>query len=113
MRLATFSIFAIQRPVHAWAITKRVIIATTTDDNKAKGNFVAIRQEGGGYILHTFHPETTELRQVAVTGDNDGSSLREQAKNGTPLDFIAAKHVRYCVYLAIPNAEREALLWQD
>ncbi|KAM6479427.1 hypothetical protein HDV62DRAFT_368617 [Trichoderma sp. SZMC 28011] len=84
-----------------------------TDGNEVKGTFVVIRQEGGGYILHAFHPETAQLLQVVVTEDKNGSFLREQDKGGTPLDFIAAKHVRYCVHFAFPNVEREALLWQE
>ncbi|KAL6799396.1 hypothetical protein GGI42DRAFT_361313 [Trichoderma sp. SZMC 28013] len=85
-------------------------IVTTKDYREAKQNFVAVRQEGGGHILHTFHPETTKLRQVVVTEDKNGGFLREQDKGGTPLDFIDAKYVRYSVSIAVPDMERESLL---
>ncbi|KAL6788712.1 hypothetical protein J3E68DRAFT_127160 [Trichoderma sp. SZMC 28012] len=88
-------------------------IVMSQDYPEAKQNFIAIRQQSGGYVLHTLYPQNTELRQVVVKEDKNGFIPGEQDKGGTPLDFIDAKHVRYCVYLAIPNAEREALIWQD
>ncbi|QYT06274.1 hypothetical protein H0G86_013132 [Trichoderma simmonsii] len=75
--------------------------------------FVPIRQEGGGYILHTFHPDQNELRQVAIAEDGDGSSLRVQDKGGTPLDFIDAKYVRNCVALKFSDTEGEFLLVEE
>ncbi|KAL7907696.1 hypothetical protein GGI35DRAFT_454598 [Trichoderma velutinum] len=84
-------------------------IIATKHDPETRKNFVAIRQEGGGYILHTFHPEQTALQQVT----EEKNFLKEQAKGGTPLDFINAKYVYYCVSLAVPDMEREVLLWEE
>lgn len=75
--------------------------------------FVPIRQEGGGYILHTFHPDQRKLRQVAIADGWSGSLLREQDKGGTPLDFIDAKYVRCCVSLKFSDTEREVLLEEE
>lgn len=85
-------------------------MAATNTNCEEEEYFVPIRQEGGGYILHTFHPEERELLQVAE--DDNGVSLVEKKEGGTAFDFINAEYMNCCVSLALPNMEEEILFKQ-
>ncbi|KAL6814443.1 hypothetical protein J3E69DRAFT_375868 [Trichoderma sp. SZMC 28015] len=53
-------------------------IVTSKECPELKQNFIAIRQQGSGFILHTLHSHLiTELRQVAAKEDENGIFPRE------------------------------------
>ncbi|KAK4082380.1 uncharacterized protein Triagg1_2192 [Trichoderma aggressivum f. europaeum] len=81
--------------------------------HEAQQCLMPIRQEGGGYILHTLHPETGELWQVAVEENEYGGRLFETKAEGTALDFIDTKYLRSSISLALPNMEEEILFKQE
>ncbi|KAM6479428.1 hypothetical protein HDV62DRAFT_137483 [Trichoderma sp. SZMC 28011] len=82
-------------------------MVVTSTHHKTAQYFIPVRQENGGYILHTFHPETKELSQVGE--DDTRHLLIERRKGGLAFDFIEAKYVRYSVTLALPNMKEENL----
>ncbi|KAL6788713.1 hypothetical protein J3E68DRAFT_127169 [Trichoderma sp. SZMC 28012] len=82
------------------------MVVTSTHHRTAQ-YFIPVRQENGGYILHTFHPERKELLQVGE--DDTRSFLIERRKGGLAFDFIDSQYVTYSVTLALPNMEVERL----
>ncbi|PKK50025.1 hypothetical protein CI102_4446, partial [Trichoderma harzianum] len=63
-------------------------ILATKRNHGVEEYFVPIRQEGGGFILHTFHPKETELWQVAIAEGKNEGPLIEEKERGTAWDFI-------------------------
>ncbi|KAL7786601.1 hypothetical protein V8C43DRAFT_317341 [Trichoderma afarasin] len=85
-------------------------ISATRRNHGVEEYFVPIRQQGGGYILHTFHPKKTELWQVAIKENDTENPLVEKREGGTSWDFINIKYVRRFIILECPGMEKECLI---
>ncbi|KAL6814444.1 hypothetical protein J3E69DRAFT_109701 [Trichoderma sp. SZMC 28015] len=84
-------------------------IVAAKNTHKAEQYIIPLRQDGGGYVLHTFHPEKAELWQVAIAERGVGNCLVETRNGGTAWDFIDAEFVRYSMSVAYPGREKESL----
>ncbi|KAL6788711.1 hypothetical protein J3E68DRAFT_415547 [Trichoderma sp. SZMC 28012] len=84
-------------------------IVAAKNIHKAEQYIIPLRQDGGGYVLHTFHPEKAELWQVAIAERGVGRCLVETRIGGVTWDFIDAEYVRYSMSVAYPGREKESL----